>query len=84
MVDRAFQEDIVPVEKFAKHGSQAAREVVASGLFCDIAPVLHRTAAIESVDITNCYDADAHPIASIAPQSFKARKVMVAMMLSIL
>jgi hypothetical protein len=38
--------------------------------------------AIESVDLANCYDAVAHPIASIALQSFKVCKVMVAMMLS--
>ena len=62
MMDRAFQEDIVPVEQFAKRGSQAAHGVVASGLFCDIAQALHRTAAIESVDFANCYDAVAHPI----------------------
>ena len=40
--------------------------------------------AIESVDLANCYDAVAHPIASIALQSFKVCKVMVAMMLYVL
>jgi hypothetical protein len=40
--------------------------------------------AIESVDLANCYDAIAHPIASIALQSFKVHKVMVAMMLYVL
>jgi len=84
MMDKAFQEDIVPAEQFAKRGSQASEGVVTSGLFCDIARALHRTAAIESVDLANCYDAVSHPIASIALQSFKVRKVMVAMMLSIL
>ncbi len=53
MMDRAFREDIVPVEQFAKRGSQAAHGVVASGLFCDIACALHQTAAIESVDFAN-------------------------------
>ncbi len=84
MMDRAFQEDIVPVEQFAKRGSQAAHGVVASSLFCDIARALHQTAAIECVDFANCYNAVAHPIASIVLQSFKVRKVMVAMMLSVL
>jgi hypothetical protein len=36
------------------------------------------------VDLANCYDAVAHPIASIAVQSFKVCKVMVAMMLYVL
>ncbi len=40
--------------------------------------------AIESVDLANCYDAVTHPIASIALQSFKVHKVMVAMMLYVL
>ncbi len=40
--------------------------------------------AIERVDLANCYDAAAHPIASIALQSFKGCKVMVAMMLYVL
>jgi hypothetical protein len=34
--------------------------------------------------MANCYDAVAHPIASIALQSFKARKVMVAIMIFVL
>ncbi len=36
------------------------------------------------MDLANCYDAVAHPIASIAVQSFKVCKVMVAMMLYVL
>jgi hypothetical protein len=36
------------------------------------------------VDLANCYDAVAHPIASIALQSFEVCKVMVAMMLYVL
>jgi hypothetical protein len=84
MMDRAFKEEIIPAEQFAKRGSQATEGLLTSGLFCDIARALHRTAAIESVDLANCYDAVAHPIASIALQSFKVRKVMVAMMLYVL
>jgi hypothetical protein len=84
MMDKAILGDIIPAEQFAKRGSQATEGVLTSGLFCDIAWALHKTAAIESVDLDNCYDAVAHPIASIALQSFKVRKVMVAMMLYVL
>ncbi len=84
MMDRAFLEGIVPAEQFAKRGSQVAHGVLVSGLFCDIAWALHKTSAIESVDLANCYDAVAHTITSIALQSFKVRKVMVAMMLYVL
>jgi hypothetical protein len=36
------------------------------------------------VDLANCYDAVAHPFASIALQSFKVCKVIAAMMLYVL
>ncbi len=58
--------------------------VLTSGLFWDIAWALHKTVAIESVDLANCYDAVAHLIASIALQSFKVPKVMVEIMLYVL
>jgi hypothetical protein len=66
MIDKAFEGDIIPVEQFAKRGSQATKGVLTSGLFCNIAQALHKSAAIESVDLANCYDAVAHLIASIA------------------
>ncbi len=84
MMNKAFEGDIIPAEQFAKRGSQATEGVITSGLFCNIAQALHKTAAIESVDLANCYDAVAHLIASIALQSFKVHKVMVAMMLYVL
>jgi hypothetical protein len=84
MMDKAFQGKIIPAEQFAKRESQATEGVLTSGLFCDIAQALHKTAAIESVDLANCYDTVAHPIASIALQSLKVRKVMVAMILYVL
>jgi len=84
MMSRAREEGIVPLEQFAKSGCQAAEGVLATGFFCDIARALHRTAAVESVDLANCYDAVAHPIANLALQSFKVRATMVAMMLSVL
>jgi hypothetical protein len=49
MMDKAFEGDIIPVEQFAKRGSQATKGVLTSVLFCDIACALHKTAAIESV-----------------------------------
>ncbi len=84
MMNRVFQEDIAPVEQFAKWGLQASEGAVMPGLFGNILQALYQTAVIESVDSANCYDTVAHPIASIALQSFKVHKVMVAMMLSVL
>ena len=84
MMDRAYDAGIVPAEQFARRGVQAAEGVLTTTLFSDIVRVMHRTAAIESVDLANCYDAVAHPIPSIALQSFKVRQTMVAMMLYVL
>jgi hypothetical protein len=84
MMDKALLEGIIPIEQFAKQGSEASHGVLASGLLCDIACTLHKRSAIKSVDLANCYHADTHPIASIALQGFKVRKVMVAMILYVL
>ncbi len=54
MMDKAFEGDIISAEQFAKRGSQATEGVLTSGLFCDIALALQRTASIESVDLANC------------------------------
>ncbi len=83
MMDKALLDGIIPVEQFAKWGSQVSHGMLASGLFCDIA-ALHKTCAVESMDLANCYDAVTHPIASIAQQSFKVRTVMVGKMLYVL
>jgi hypothetical protein len=37
MMDKAFAEDIIPAEQFAKRGSQSTEGVLTSGLFCNIA-----------------------------------------------
>jgi hypothetical protein len=37
MMDKAFEGDIIPVEQFAKRGSQVTVGALTSGLFCDIA-----------------------------------------------
>jgi hypothetical protein len=84
MMDKAFEGDIIPAEQSTKRGSQAMDRVLTSGLFCNISWALHKTAAIESVDQANCYDAVAHSIVNIALQSFKVCKVIVAMMLYVL
>jgi hypothetical protein len=66
MMDKAFQGEIILAEQFIKRGSRTTEGVLISGLFCDIVRALHKTAAIERVDLANCYDAVAHTIASIA------------------
>ena len=45
---------------------------------------MHHTTSINNVDLSNCYNVVAHPMASIALQRFKVRQTMVAMMLCVL
>jgi len=84
MTDRALEEDVIPAEQFAKRGSQANHGLLASVLFADISRAMHIPAAIESVDLANCYDSVSHPIVSIALQSFNVNVPMVKMMLGVL
>ena len=84
MMDQAYDNGLVPVEQFAKRGTQAAHGVLCKVLFCDMVRALHVVAGIPSVDLGNCYDAVAHPIASIALQAFMVPVAMVVMSLTIL
>ena len=74
MMNKALNSGIVPADQFAKRGLQANQGVVVSGLFCDIAQSLHKTAAIESVDLANCYNAVAHPIVMLSKVSRYKRR----------
>jgi hypothetical protein len=56
MINNALTAGIVPAEQFAKRGSQANQGILTSGLFCDILCTMHITAAIESVDLAECYE----------------------------
>jgi len=58
--------------------------VLSYGLFCVIVRTLYCTDGIASVDLVNCYDAIAYPVATFALQSFRVRIVMLAMMLYVL
>ena len=84
MMKNAHNAGIIPAEQFAKSDSQANHGVITSGLFCDAIRASNRVAAIESVDLQNCFDQVAHPIVSIALQSFKVNKTVVAMTLMLL
>jgi hypothetical protein len=44
---------------------------------------LHELAGIPSVDIGNCYDAMAHPIASISLQAYHVPLMMIVLSLSV-
>jgi hypothetical protein len=84
MMDQAYDTGVVPVEQFARRGTQASSGVLCKVLFCDMIRALHEIAGIPSVDLGNCYDAVAHPIASIALQAYRVPILMIVLSLSVL
>jgi hypothetical protein len=82
MMDQAYDNGMVPVEQFARRGTQASSGVLTKVLFCNTISALHEMAGIPSVDLGNCYDAVAHPIASLALQAFQVP--LATIMLSLL
>lgn len=84
MMDQAFNAGNVPLEKFARRGTQAAHGVLCKVLFCDYVWALHIVAGIPSMDLGNCYDAVSHLIASIVLQAFKVPLLAVVLALSVL
>jgi hypothetical protein len=84
MMDQAFNAGNVPLEQFARRGTQAAHGVLCKVLFCDYVWALHIVAGIPSMDLGNCYDAVSHPIACIVLQAFKVPLLTVVLALSVL
>jgi hypothetical protein len=64
MMDQAFNAGNVPLEQFARRGTQAAHGVLCKVLFCDYVWALHIVAGIPSMDLGNCYDAVSHLISN--------------------
>ena len=57
-------------EVYSKRNRLADDGYLSKILFYDIVRQLRRSAGLASVDINNCYDWIAHPMASIVIQSF--------------
>ena len=57
MMDQAYDAGHVPLEQYARRGTQAAHGVLCKVLFCDYIRALHIVAGLPSVDLGNCYDA---------------------------
>jgi hypothetical protein len=84
MMDQAYNNGMVPVEQFARRGTQASSGVLTKVLFCDMIRALHKMASIPSIDLGNCYNAVAHPIASLALQAFQVPLATIVLSLSVL
>jgi hypothetical protein len=70
MLKSAQGKDQVPMECFAKKGSNCINAVMTKIMFCDESRTHHHPTCIGGNDFADCYDCIAHPPASIALQSF--------------
>ena len=69
MLKSAQERDQVPVECFAKKGSNCISAVMTKIIFCDESRTHHHPTCIRGNNFTDCYDRMAHPPASLALQS---------------
>ncbi len=70
MLRSAQERNQIPVECFAKKGSNCINAVMTKIMFCDESRTHHHPTCIGGNDFADCYDRMAHPPASIALQSF--------------
>jgi hypothetical protein len=69
MFKSAQERDQVPVECFAKKGSNCISAVMTKIMFCDESRTHHHPTCIGGNNFADCYDRMAHPPASLALQS---------------
>jgi hypothetical protein len=61
---------LMPEEIYSKRNRLADNGTLSKVIFYDITRQLHRPAGLASVDVDNCYDRIAHPMASMIVQAF--------------
>ncbi len=70
MMKQVVQEGSIPQECFAKKHSHCNYAVLTKQFFCNSSCSLHHPAGLGECDFGNCYDRAAHPLTSIALQSW--------------
>ena len=81
MLKSAQEKNQVPIECFAKKGSNCISAVMAKIMFCDESRIHHHPTCIGGNDFADCYDRMAHPPASIALQSFGLSQQVIRVLL---
>ena len=81
MLQSAQEKNQVPIECFAKKGSNCINAVMTKIMLCDESRTHHHPACIGGNDFADCYDRIAHPPASIALQSFGVPKPAIRVLL---
>jgi hypothetical protein len=81
MLTSAQENNQIPIECFAKKGSNCINAVMTKVMFCDESCTHHHPTCIGGNDFGNCYDRIAHPPASIALQSFGVPRPVIRVLL---
>ena len=81
MLQSAQEKNQVPIECFAKKGSNCINAVMTKIMLCDESRIHHHPACIGGNDFADCYDRIAHPPASIALQSFGVPRPAIRVLL---
>ena len=69
MLDEVISHNFMPEEIYSKHGKNANKCSLSKVIIYDIVPQARISAALSSIDDTNCYDSIAHAIALLFFQS---------------
>jgi hypothetical protein len=84
MLEEARKYKLIPEEIFSEKNRMADNGGLAKTLFYNIVRQTRSSAAIASVDASNCYDRIAHAMASLTFQSFGVKATTVAAMLEMI
>ena len=80
----AAEKDLIPKEHFSQKGTSAGNGIMAKTFFCDLSKVMHWPAGLGGCDFGDCYDRAAHPVASLALQSWGVTRESVRVLLTAL
>ena len=77
MMSSALNEDLIPLECFAKKGSNCVNVVMTKIMYCNESRTHHHPMRVLGNNFADCYDRVALPIASVALQSLRIRNNVV-------
>ena len=81
MLDQVQRYKLMPEEVYSEQNKLAEDATLSKNLFYDIVRQLRRPAGLASVDVDNCYDRIAHPMASMVFQAFGVPTQVIESML---
>jgi hypothetical protein len=70
MMNSALDENLIPLECFAKKGSNCVNAVMTKIMYCNESRMHHHPMIVLCNDFADCYNRVALPVAAVALQSF--------------